>query len=218
MGNTRPCRRTPAQGKMDGSRARSDISRHGRAADMQTTCDAHDHPGSRSSACCRKRCWFRTGGAHALQFHQLVTMCLCACATSCRIWRQRMRITAWFANEPACVDELCSDVGSWTLRARPMVMHPGRCIPCNHLRCRSIQASRDASACTSALRAVNVHCPARTRSTAAVYAVPSTGVPAGPNLGCHGVCVGVAAWVWFQSGVGDCRIQRRKKSSRRRLP
>lgn len=36
-------------------------------------------------------------------FHQLVTMCLCADATSCRIWRTRMRKTAWFATERSCV-------------------------------------------------------------------------------------------------------------------
>ncbi len=58
---------------------------------------------SRGNACCRKVVHSTLDALMRSSFHQLVTMCLCADATSCRIWRTRMRKTAWFATERSSV-------------------------------------------------------------------------------------------------------------------
>ncbi len=83
-------------------RHRDEILRHGRTA------DADIHQRARSGAIAQPRVvsdggWFVHGVAHALQFHQLVTMCLCAGATSCRICRPCMRKTAWLPCALVCV-------------------------------------------------------------------------------------------------------------------
>ncbi|MCS3807185.1 hypothetical protein FHY19_000177 [Xanthomonas arboricola] len=85
----------------------------------QTPGDARDRHRSRHHASSDGG-WFVNGGAHALQFHQLVTMCLCARAASCRIWRQCMRKTAWLACALAYADtSLQQDCMQMPPAARP---------------------------------------------------------------------------------------------------
>lgn len=168
----------------------SQTAGNGRVADTQTTCDAGDRTVAQQHALPGRWCIPHWMRLWAPVF---ISWSQCACA-------QTLRLVAF--GERACGKQHGSQLNdhAWRHeRARARTQCARLCGDCS-----ADEADKD----PRADRRIRLDAP-RTRSNRRMS-------PAARAH--HGADAAGAAAVRFQSGVGACCIQRRKKSSRRRLP